>query len=583
MGRCGRGRAGAATSAVVCAVACLAAASAHGEKKKPGLFDFQSWKTPAQRQRDAAKDLAPGALDLTPLAPFDAPVRVARVRVYADRDYRAGVLHWREKARAQIERVNDVLEPVFDVRLELESLREWDESHAGVALEPVLAALETRDGARDVDWVVGFVTPFRGVATSIHQIGVARLASRAFIMRGMDDEQEGRALEREFSMLSEGERERLYGNRKAHKEVVMFLHEWAHTMGALHVEEREMLMNPAYDPKQAAFSDFEKRLIGLVLDARLGDRSHAYPETAKLLALVAEAPREEGSDRDRDELAALLRRRAGGAPAPGGAAGSPKAGANAPTPPAVPASPKLRAAIEQAMERLRADDLAGATPLVLDAAKKVGEEPADTATLVKLAAAAGTVGAISTADAVLARVDRGARPSRLVNELEATRARVALPREAAKLGIAPEAEPRYVAAFLTASDTVASRNFAAAERRLAELADAFPESAGRDVVACELAVARKRFADAEARCAAALAKDPGALRAHLGLARVCAGTRRTPDAEKHFRRAILLDPSDDTAWIELGQLYRRTGASTQYDQLAREHEAVLQRPLPHPN
>jgi predicted Zn-dependent protease len=193
------------------------------------------------------------------------------------------------------------------------------------------------------------------------------------------------------------------------------------------------------------------------------------------------------------------------------------------------------------------------------------------------------VGAISTADAALARLDRNARPARLVNELEATRARVALPHEAAKLGISPEAEPRYVAAFLTASHTVEARNFAAAERRLAELAEAFPESAGREVVACQLAVARKRFADAEARCAAALAKDPGALAAHLGLARVCVGTRRTPDAEKHFRKAILLDPTDDTAWIELGQLYRRTGSSTQYDQLAREHEAVLQRPLPHPN
>jgi hypothetical protein len=556
------------------------AASRADDKKKPGLFDFDSWKLPVTRERDAAKTLAPGELDLEPLGRFDTPPRAVRVRVYADRDYRGGVLRWREKMRAQIERINHVVEPVFNVRFEIESLREWNETHVGVDLGPLLVELEALDGARDVDWVVGLVTPFHGLATSIHQIGFARLAARSFVMRATDDEEEGRALERAFAMLPGAEREKLYGDRKAHKEVVIFLHEWAHTMGALHLEERTMIMNPAYDPKQAAFSDFEKRLVGLVLDARLADRSRPYPESAKLLSLVETAPREEGSVKDRAGLMQKLRERnARGVAPPAAATGTGATSASA-SATSTAGTGMARATIERAIARVQVGDLMGAVPLVLEAARQGGVEPSDAATLVRIAEAAGAVGAPSTADAALARLTANARPPRLVMELESTRCRTALPRGATKLGISPEDEPRYVAAFWLASNAVASRNFPSAERHLAELGEAFPESAGRDVVACELAVASKRFADAEPRCAAALAKDPAAVRAHLAFGRLAAHGRRNFDAEKHFRRVILLDPGDEMAWHELARLYLGMGASTQHAQLAREHEALFATPLP---
>ncbi|HSZ82181.1 MAG TPA: tetratricopeptide repeat protein, partial [Polyangia bacterium] len=141
-------------------------------------------------------------------------------------------------------------------------------------------------------------------------------------------------------------------------------------------------------------------------------------------------------------------------------------------------------------------------------------------------------------------------------------------------------EPRYVAAYWTASRAVASRNLAAAERELARFTEAFPASAGPDVVACELALATKRLDEAQRRCEAALAKCPGAVRAHVALGRLLVRARHDADAEKHFRRVILLDPSEDTAWRELGHLYRATGAETQRQQLAREHEALFSTPLP---
>ena len=567
------------TLLIVALAGCLASALARSgradDKKKAGLFDFETWRTPAGRQREAAKTLAPGVLDLQPLGRFDEPPRALRLRVYADRDYRGGVLHWREKVRAEIEHVNHVLEPVFNVHFDLESLREWDTSHVGVALDPILVELEAMDGARDVDWVLGLVTPFTGVARSIHQIGLAPLSGRAFVMRAMDDEEEGKALEQELALLAPGERDELYGSRKAHKETVIFLHEWAHTMGALHLEEPTMVMSPRYDPQQAAFSDFEKRLVGLVLDARLRDRGQPYPESAALRRLLAEAPRDEGTEKERAALAdALGRRVAGASPSPNGAAGTTSGAA-----PASAAATAARATIDRALAFVRAGDVAGATPLVLEAARQSNAAPPDANVLVRIATAAGAVGALTTADVALARLAPAARPSRLVAELEATRSRVALPREAAKLGVAPEDEPRYVAAFWTASHAVESRNLAAAERRLAELAAAFPDSPGRQVIACELALAARRFAAAGPFCASALDKDPAAVPALLASARLAVHARRNDEAERRLRRAMLLDPTDETAWSALARLYLDLGSTTQHAQLAREHQAMFATPL----
>src|SRR4051812_24725093 len=107
---------------VVVGAAALGALTARADnKKKPGLVDFESWKTPVTRERDAAKQLAPGTLDLTPVVTGIPAPRPMRVRVYADRDYRQTVIRWQTKIRAQIARINRVVEPVFAVRFDVES------------------------------------------------------------------------------------------------------------------------------------------------------------------------------------------------------------------------------------------------------------------------------------------------------------------------------------------------------------------------------------------------------------------------------------------------------------------------------
>jgi len=165
-------------------VICALGADARADKKKAGLFDIDWWKPPIKREHDAAQQLAPQNLNLTPGAMPQGEARAIRLRIYADRDYRGTVIRWQSKVRAQINRVNAVIGPVFNLRFEVESLRDWDRSHMGSTLDDkVLDELAALDEARDVDLVVGLVTPLTGVATSAHSVGFAAYLSRHFVLR----------------------------------------------------------------------------------------------------------------------------------------------------------------------------------------------------------------------------------------------------------------------------------------------------------------------------------------------------------------------------------------------------------------
>ncbi len=103
-------------------------------------------------------------------------------------------------------------------------------------------------------------------------------------MRGMDDEEEGKALEPEFHLLPGMERSRLYGDRRNHKEFVLFLHEWGHTAGLLHQQDRAAIMNPEYDRRQSGFSDFDRQVLALVVADR-----HLPRGGAEIEAMAANA------------------------------------------------------------------------------------------------------------------------------------------------------------------------------------------------------------------------------------------------------------------------------------------------------
>jgi tetratricopeptide (TPR) repeat protein len=558
-----------AASALFATASAGATAGRAEEKKKPGLFDFDTWKAPVTREREAAQQLAPGTLDLTPAPGRPVEPRAIRVRIYADRDYQSLVYRWQAKARAQIERIDAVVGAVFGVRFEIESLREWDRSHFGVPLEAIGKELAALDPGSEVDLVIGLATPLRGVATSIHQIGFAQLCSRHFVLRGMDDEQEMLALDAAYKLLSVEERRRLYGDRKAHKEIVVFLHEWGHTLGLLHNEDRAIVMNPAYDPQQRAFSEFEKRVVMLAVDRRLGHRGEPLPEATDLAALLAHAPADEGSDAERHDLRAFLQGRPRGGEGPSAA---------------VPGATDLSAteieAFNKAVTAVNAGRAEEAWTLLAPIVRHAALRQTQPATWRRLGELAAAAGALSAAEDAIARVRSDPDAVKVAGDIDARRHRVALPPDAAKLGVPPEREPAYVAAYREAAHLVLSEDLPAARTRLAAFTSAFPGTPAADLLACDLELRAKHTAAATKSCEAALAKFKGATRAHYLLGLIAARSRRDALAEQHLRRAIVLDPQDPTAWRALGAMYRESGAKQRLTQLANEHQALLSSPLP---
>jgi len=560
--------------AAIC-VLVVAAADARAEKKKKKDDDSEPFNLKSlftgRREAETVKELTPDGLNLTPgVAPMGQS-RVIRVRIYADRDYRSQIFRWQVKARAHIQRVSGVVATVFNVRFEVESLRDWDRTHISLPLgDAMIDELRALDDGSEVDLVVGLVTPMRGVATSADAIGRAALLSRYFVLRGMDDDQELQAVQNELKLISAEEVHRLYMQRKAHKEIVVFLHEWGHTLGLLHNEDRKVIMNPAYDPKQADFSDYEKRILALVLERRLAARDQPFPESADLIPLLTAMPATEGSDADRAYLLDLARSRA-------------KVGAARP-PPDLKDTIELPSADIDAFNRAvgklnagHADD-AWKELAPVDArtrARKVGGK-----TWLRIAELEAALGALTAADEAAGRAGALPAAQKISADIESMRHRIALPLEATKLGVPPDREPAYVAAYWQTAKLLDGSDGAAARTRLDELAQAFPDAPGVEVLTCDLELQAKHLAVASKHCEAALAKFKGATRAHVLLAAIAFSMRKGPVGEQHLRQAILLDPADPTGWRALARFYRQTRASRQLAALENQHKELLSSPLP---
>ncbi|HVT09047.1 MAG TPA: matrixin family metalloprotease [Polyangia bacterium] len=557
--------------ALLCAIGVLlvcGAGPARADSKKPGMFDFETWKSPVRREREAAGQLAPGQMDLSPAVPHTSEPRVIRVRVYADSDYRGLVVRWQGRLRAQIERVNAVAGPVFNVNFAIESARNWDRSHVGIGFDAIGKELTALDAAREVDLVLGLVTPARGVATDMHQVGQAATPGRYIVLRGLDDEQEGAAIDRNYALLSAEERSRLYSDRKAHKEVVVFLHEWGHSAGLLHEEDPAMIMNPVYDPKQAAFSDFDKEVLALVIDRRLGHRDEALPERAELLALFEKAPPEVGSDKDRAQLLTFLRAgRIGQRP-------------SEPRPVEQRASPPPADTADEALVAARDDHPDQAWRLFSPRLQRLREGGGSPEAWTRAAQVAVAIGALSAAEEAIGHVARGgAEIEKVAADVELIRQRVALP-PARKSGLAPAQEPAYVAAFRATAKVVTSGSVPDARARLQSFSGAFPDSAGADLLACELEVREKHAAVATQRCEAALAKSRYAERAHVLLGLLAARAGHAAVAEQHFQAAIHMDAQDTAAWQALARLFRSQRAGGRLDELAHKYQTVFGAALP---
>jgi len=231
------------------------------------------YRTPAQVQRDYAQTLLPAAAPEGPSRP-EGQIKLLRVRVYADRDYQAQTPRWESHIEDQLDRANRVLEAQLSVRLQVESIRVWDRRGALRGLDSALADLTARDGATDVDWVMGFVSSLDVFSATHEQLGIAPLFSRHLVVRGISNAAEMDEIDSALDKLPRDERAALARERRIHKETSVLLHEWAHTLGVFHDAVPGSLMAPFYEPSRSMFAEGAIRLI----QAGLAYRNDRTPE-----------------------------------------------------------------------------------------------------------------------------------------------------------------------------------------------------------------------------------------------------------------------------------------------------------------
>jgi predicted Zn-dependent protease len=589
----------------------------------------------AARQRDAAGAWAPAPLQLpAPAERNKNPVTVS-LRFYADDDYRAGLFRWAERARTQLGYLNQIVEPAFGIRFEAESFRRWHRESSGSDVNKMLAELEKMDPGIGVDWVVAYVTPLPLISTSMHEIGAARLLGRHFLMRGMASADESSMLNQSFDKLSTAEREQLYGVRKWHKECAIFLHEWLHTLGAIHSSDPQRIMNPSYSTKMSNLDVIDAELAEVALRIRLASRHSETTDWSPLRVRLAKATSAEWLPREKAELLALL--------------GSTGARSGSPSPAAEPASSGESEAFRKAVALFKegksdeawaalapegarlpenfevhrllcrlsfvpaARKPAGAEaglaacararqlgpdrpePLVDEAqARLQRREPKEALASVESAAALagklpggqeqvwtwiarvyGSLGALERADQALDHAAGKPGEPEARELIGQERRGYGLPRGA----LPPGRELAYAERHRRCAELVDAGRVREARAALDQAHREFPDVPGLDVLSCELELRQGRSGSAEKLCGKALARMNDLPRAHYLMAHIHLKANARQAAIDELKTSLDLDPRERGTWETLAELYRAAGKRQELAALKAEYSKRFSRPL----
>lgn len=503
-------------------------------------------------QSAAARRLLPGAVRLRP--PGDVPPVAGgapiRVRVWATRDYRVQTLHWQERIRVLVSKVSRMTSAWPGVEFEIVEQRPWDVDSANRPLDAVLRDLMVLDAGEDVDLVIGLASALQIVPESLESLGYASSPGRHLVMRSLYSVGEYTQARQVFDQLDPAERDQLLSARRAHKEVVIFLHEWAHTLGALHAWRPSLLMNPTYDQGQSGFDDGNARLIEASLRAR--QRGPAA-QRAALHSALSQARDPAWDAREREQMLALL---AQASPPPAPPDGALQRCLSARGQPAGAARSALIAA---ACAEAAARSARSPWPALLMAEVHLDAGGAPHA-LAALDAAEAALAAQPDAEAfaALARLrKKGRSPSlalaaarragdEIAAEIEAwhgtIRRRFAIPQDAAGRGLPPRRERDYILAIETAEAAINDGRLRLAARLVEQIGEDFPGLPAAPLLRCELRLREGKLAAADAACAAALALQEDAASAHLLAALVAARLNRCAGVAAHGDRALALDP-----------------------------------------
>lgn len=579
------------------------------------------------------KDLTPAPLGVD--KPIEGEPRVARIRVYADEDFRSQHVRWRQEVQEQLDDANQLLVPALGVRLEAVEVKPWAYRSASHELREVIVALEALDPGDDVAWVIGMVSSLPIVAAGFEELGMARSLGRHFVLRGFADQEERKAFEAGLPTLTPAQRDGLFETRRKHKLTTLFVHELGHTLGAPHETDAAWVMHGSYHIGMATMSDQSRRLMALALDGWLAEPREPAPELAR--RLLAFVDQNEWGGWSEDEAALLRASLAQLATTP--AATNPGDTRDLPVPAAAfeqyraaqllaqrgkhalalaeldaliaaypsaaelrvavceihlakdgPTAPTALAACDRALEISPGDprpifaridalvaggQLPAALALVPAAEALAGKNPA---AWERIAAIYQGQTMITAAERAITHLD-GADDHPVRGWASRLRARYGLPPEG-KARVPAADEAAYVAAIREILDLVYASKFPAAETRARAAEKRWPGTPGVLGARCDLALRRGSAAAASALCDRAIKAWPGAAWAQY-LRGVIALQRGKPaPAIKALRAAIAAEPELSAAYRTLGKALTLAGDSAGHAALDAEYRQRFGARLP---
>lgn len=585
---------------------------------------------PQIQQRNAAdlSKLGPATLEAT--QPKEGEPRTAKVRVYADAGVRA-LPQWKEKITEQIDYAGQLLTPLLGAQLKVVEIRDWD--RPGDPTD-ALKTLADADPAKDVAWVIGYVMPNDVASKAMTALGNAELLGHYVVVRAWAEKPEAEQLSTSFPDLKPSEKSEVLAAHERHKQTVVLLHMLAKTLGAIDEADAAWIQNPAYSPKQASFSDRNRELLQMGMDARISetpdkDIAHELLEkiekenwggwiassrddtSAKLRSIVTASKAGEAAPdipvaavEQFDRVKAIAGR--GDIPAamteldnmltayPGNAAMYlmkcqlllAKPGVKDKTTRAActraaelaPGDPKPNFAVADAL--LKAKDLKAARDELEQAATKIKtlKTGADDAWRQLIGMYQG-MGALTWTEETVAAAKL--EKDDITPQIASTRARYGVP-QGAKF-VKPEQEGALVAAVRDALSLVYASKYGEADKAIIAGERKWPGAPGFMAVRCDLYLRQTRLDQARAACNKALAIDPNESWA-LYLSGVIAfkdtSEAGTKNGIEKLRRAIMVDPDLGQAWRTLGKAYQRAKDKEAFDKLSVEYGKKFGSPLP---
>jgi hypothetical protein len=470
-------------------------------------------------ERGAAETLMPAAL-YQPHAVPPAALRTIRARAWADAGYRRR-LHWREHLQEVVARANEYFGDAFGVKVEVDA-EPWERDGDVADLDQLLRDLRAKDPGDGVDHVIGLTGGLPRVVEVQEQLGRAYLLGKHMVLRDMSGALERQLLAEALPTLSDSELDRLHDARVAHKEVCLFLHEWAHNYGALHESGTDLIMSPEYRPTVSHLSDVELELVRLGLRARAGDAA----ALADLRQLMARSDVEAWDPHEREQLLASL------------GTGTPV------TARASPDTPSVMDAVRRADEQRQTGSLRQALA-TLDDAARAAAAPTD---WLELGIGYGRLSAYQRADAAFARAESEERSKALRAEALLRR------RQRGVFGVKAEDEPQASAAFEAAYRAYAVQRFDVARREIDAGLGRWHDLAGLLALRCAVELSEENTGGAKKSCARALAVSNETILAFYFAGHLAAQAGRKAEAVSDFERTIALDPDEPASYLSVAKL-----------------------------